>query len=88
MSFDVTPLTVEERKKKQLAHSQNMLNIINSLGSYSENPLPQYNYGNQTQQLNTDVSKDFLATLLMASGGGATNEGGRVPALQRRLKKK
>jgi hypothetical protein len=81
MSFDVNPMSVEERKQQQLAHAQQMLNIINSLGSYSENPLPKYNYGGQEQQLNTDISKDFAASLLLASGGG------RVGAMQRRLKK-
>jgi hypothetical protein len=83
MTFDVNPMSMQDRKAQQLAHAQNMLNIINSMGSFSENPLPQYNYGSQTDQLNTDLSKDFAATLLLASGGN----NGRTAALQRRLKK-
>lgn len=87
MTFDPMPQSLEERKKAQLAHAQKMLNIISSLGSYSENPLPKYNYGGQAQQLNTDISKDFAATLLMASGGN-NSFNGRSAALQRRLKKR
>lgn len=81
MSFDVNPMSVEERKQQQLTHAQQMLNIINSLGSYSVDPLPKYNYGGQTQQLNTDINRDFAASLLLASGGS------RVGAMQRRLKR-
>lgn len=89
MSFDPNPRSVMERKQDSLAHAQNMLNLIGSLGSYGQNPLPQYNYGGQAQQLNTDVSRDFMATLLMASGGGGLNGANyRQSALHRRLKKK
>lgn len=84
MTFDVMPMSVADRKAQQLAHAQNMLNIIQGLGSFSENPLPKYNYGGQAQQLNTDVSKDFAATLLLASGG--LGGGARTAALQRRYK--
>jgi hypothetical protein len=86
MSFDPNPMSMADRKREQLAHAQNMLNIVNSLGSYSESPLPKFNYGGQAQQLNTDINRDFAATLLMASGGGNGNF--RTKALHRRLKKK
>ena len=81
MTFNAMPQSLEDRRAASLSHVQNMLNIINSLGSYSENPLPKYNYGGQANQLNTDVNKDFAATLLLASGG-------RAGALQRRMKNK
>jgi hypothetical protein len=85
MTFDPMPMSVDERRRQQLAHAQKMLTLISSLGSYSENPLPKYNYGGLTQQINTDIDRDFAATLLMAGGG---SNGGRTGALQRRFKKK
>lgn len=85
--FDPRPETVEQRRQKQNAHAQNMLSLIAQLGSYSRDPLPKYNYGGQALQLGNDISKNFAATLLMASGGGGVSGNKRTAALQRRLKR-
>jgi hypothetical protein len=89
MSFDPMPMSQEDRKKQQLAHAQQMLNIIDSMGQFSVPALPKYNYGQAANQLNLDSSKDYAASLLFGAGGGLS--GGttnyRQSALQRRLAK-
>lgn len=88
MTFNPMPQTLNDRRESNLAHMQNLLNIINQMGSFSENPLPKYNYGQLANNINTDVSKDYAATMLLASG--ANNFGGgnlRKAAIQRRLQR-
>jgi hypothetical protein len=64
MVFNPLPMNYEDRKYQQLAHAEKMLNILGSLGAYSPDPLPKYNYGENTSKLNQQINSDFLDSLV------------------------
>lgn len=62
--FNPLPMGYEDRRYQQLAHAEKMLNILGSLGAYSVDPKPQYNYGESTAKLNQQINSDFLNSLV------------------------
>lgn len=86
MVFNPLPMGYEDRKYQSLAHAEKMLNILGSLGAYSVNPLPRYNYGESTAKLNQQINSDFLNSLVNSQVGQVAPA--VTPSRQRALKRR
>jgi hypothetical protein len=67
MSFNPMPKDWEQRKYDELTHAQTMLNIIGALGAYNKTPSSKYDYGQQTDAINQQMSSAFLNSVLNAN---------------------
>lgn len=64
MSFNPMPMNWRERKYRDLEHAQRMLDIIDSLGSFSQAPLAKFDYGQQASALSQAMNTEYINSLL------------------------